>query len=91
MRQTCQLGAAILKPMRPPLRDRKFADSSLEGSGFETSVPGDRQVLRRNPNSFREIDKARRLGTVAILARNRKFESIPLPAVSHANHRFLGV
>src|SRR5215469_13912611 len=37
-----------------------------------------RQVLRRNPNSFREIDKARRLGTVVILARNRKFESTPL-------------
>src|SRR5215472_4772423 len=51
-----RIRAAILTPMRPPLRDRKFADSSLEGSGFETSVPGDRQVLRRNPNSFREID-----------------------------------
>src|SRR5215472_15420209 len=25
--------------MRPPLRDRKFADSSLEGNGFEISVP----------------------------------------------------
>src|SRR5215831_20793455 len=40
--------------------------------------PQGRQVLRRNPNSFRKIDKARRLGTVAILARNRKFESTPL-------------
>ena len=39
MRQTCQLGAAILKPMRPPLRDRKFADSSLEGAEFEHPVP----------------------------------------------------
>ena len=25
--------------MRPPLRDRKFADSSLEGNGFELPVP----------------------------------------------------
>src|SRR5215510_959424 len=30
------------------------------------------------PEQFQEIDKARRLGTVAILARKRKFESIPL-------------
>src|SRR5262245_47663337 len=29
----------IFKSMRPPLRDRKFADSSLEGSGFELPVP----------------------------------------------------
>ena len=39
-------------------RNRKFADSPLEGSGFETSVPDG--SLRRNPNSFREVDKAER-------------------------------
>src|SRR5215813_5260156 len=48
------------------------------GKWIRNFGPWGRQVLRRNPNSFREIDKARRLGTVAILARNRKFESIPL-------------
>src|SRR5215475_8090542 len=47
MRQTCQLGAAILKPMRPPLRDRKFADSSLERDGFEPLVP--RQLRHESP------------------------------------------
>src|SRR5215831_13167742 len=34
-----RISAAVLKPMRPPLRDRKFADSSLEGDGFEPLVP----------------------------------------------------
>ena len=29
----------VLTPIRPPLRDRKFADSLLEGDGFEPSVP----------------------------------------------------
>jgi len=29
----------FLTPIRPPLRDRKFADSLLEGDGFEPSVP----------------------------------------------------
>ena len=28
-----------IQPMRPPLRDQKFADSLLEGAGFEPSVP----------------------------------------------------
>ena len=31
--------AMFLTPIRPPLRDRKFADSLLEGEGFEPSVP----------------------------------------------------
>jgi hypothetical protein len=31
--------AMFLTPIRPPLRDRKFADSLLEGDGFEPSVP----------------------------------------------------
>ena len=26
-------------PIRPPLRNRKFVDSPLEGGGFEPSVP----------------------------------------------------
>src|SRR5690348_7785906 len=30
-----------LAPIPPPFRDRKFADSLLEGSGFEIPVPGD--------------------------------------------------
>jgi hypothetical protein len=30
----------------PPLRDRKFADSSLEGAGFEPSVPREREKER---------------------------------------------
>src|SRR5215813_7989750 len=34
-----RIRAAILTPMRPPLRDRKFADSSLEQGGFELPVP----------------------------------------------------
>ena len=29
----------VLTPIRPPLRDRKFADSLLEGAGFELLVP----------------------------------------------------
>src|SRR5215831_8369753 len=53
------------------------------GKWIRNFGPWGRQVLRRNPNSFREIDKARRLGTVAILARNRKFESICLQRGVH--------
>ena len=30
----------VLAPIRPPLRDRKFADSPLEGNGFELLVRG---------------------------------------------------
>src|SRR5215472_15072861 len=32
--------------MRPPLRDRKFADSSLEGDGFEPSVPRHGELMK---------------------------------------------
>jgi hypothetical protein len=71
------LGSTRLRGSHPG-RNRKFADSPLEGSGFETSDPDVGRSLRRNLNSFREIDKARRLGAVAILARYRKFESGPL-------------
>jgi hypothetical protein len=35
-------------------------DSPLERNGFETSVLDVGRSLRRNPNSFREIDKAER-------------------------------
>ena len=52
-----------------PLLARRRSSSVISGAP---------DFHRRNPNSFREIDKARSLGTVAILARNRKFESIPL-------------
>src|SRR5215470_7454390 len=41
-------------------RNRKFADSSLERHGFETSFRDVGKSLRRNANSFREIDKAER-------------------------------
>src|SRR5580692_2761078 len=37
--------AMLLTPIRPPLRDRKFADSLLEGDGFEPSVPRKRTPL----------------------------------------------
>jgi hypothetical protein len=35
-------------PIRPPLRDRKFADSLLEGAGFEPSVPRERVCAFRD-------------------------------------------
>jgi hypothetical protein len=35
-----------LTPIRPPLRDRKFADSLLEESGFELTVPPTSQHRR---------------------------------------------
>ena len=31
---------ALPMPICPPFRNRKFADSLLEGDGFELSVPG---------------------------------------------------
>src|SRR5262245_39257230 len=42
------LGAS---PMRAPLRDRKFADSSLEEAGFEPSVPRDNTWVSRGAHS----------------------------------------
>jgi hypothetical protein len=43
-----------------PLRNPKFADSLLEGSGFEPSVPvGDSQLL--TPISSRKRGKARQV------------------------------
>jgi hypothetical protein len=38
-------------PIRPPLRDRKFADSLLEGAGFEPSVPLHGEDKRREVRS----------------------------------------
>jgi hypothetical protein len=35
-------GQSLRGAIRPPLRDRKFADSLLEGDGFELSVPRER-------------------------------------------------
>jgi hypothetical protein len=35
------IASGFSTPIRPPLRDRKFADSLLEGTGFEPSVPPD--------------------------------------------------
>jgi hypothetical protein len=44
-----------LTPIRPPLRDRKFADSLLEESGFEPLVP-----LTLNPTNAGERDEKKR-------------------------------
>ena len=37
--QVGKLLAIVRTPIRPPFRDRKFADSLLEGDGFELVVP----------------------------------------------------
>jgi hypothetical protein len=35
-----------IRPQRPPLGDRRFADSSLEEGGFELSVPPEQKAFR---------------------------------------------
>ena len=37
-----------IRPQRPPLGDRRFADSSLEGDGFELSVPREEKPILRD-------------------------------------------
>jgi hypothetical protein len=43
----------VLTPIRPPLRDRKFADSLLEEAGFELPVP------RKEGDGFETPERAR--------------------------------
>ena len=57
--------AAKSRSLCPPLRDRKFADSSLEGNGFELVVP------RHESRGFPEHPQVPGLDRVTL--RDRKF------------------
>ena len=85
-----RIGAAVPKPMRPPLRDRKFADSLLEEVGFELVVPpcssqlagrAERRSARRESPSLPEGGPAFRirLGPAKSQLRTRsRFKRPPL-------------
>jgi hypothetical protein len=53
-------------------RDRKFADSTLEGDGFKLLVPG-RETIKPSSGGPDSL-----LKTAADLSRDRKFESVSL-------------
>jgi hypothetical protein len=69
-------------------RDRKFADSPLEGDGFEPSVPGTKQPVFVAEGELRGPNRGSQKGL--FLMRYRWFESISLQRRVHCKPDFLG-